>query len=82
LLGFIGPLFRIWNNFTLFGLIFVFNYFLGIWVKHFWSLDINIQLKRVATSFPHHFHVSRVNGSTFEAHSGIFVILQLIMAVL
>jgi len=23
-------------------------------VKQFWSLDINIQLKRVATSFPHH----------------------------
>jgi len=27
LLGFIGPLFQIWVNFTLFGLIFVFNYF-------------------------------------------------------
>ena len=27
LLGFIRPLFRIWTNFTLFGLIFVFNYF-------------------------------------------------------
>jgi len=26
-LGFIGPLFRIWVNFTLFGLIFIFNYF-------------------------------------------------------
>jgi len=35
LLGFIGPLFRIWTNFTLFGLIFVFNYFLGILVKQF-----------------------------------------------
>ena len=28
LLRFIGPLFRIWVNFKLFGLIFVFNYFL------------------------------------------------------
>jgi len=27
LLGFIGPLFGIWVDFTLFGLIFVFNYF-------------------------------------------------------
>jgi len=27
LLGFIEPLFRIWINFTLFGIIFVFNYF-------------------------------------------------------
>jgi len=27
LLGFIGPLFQIWVNFTLFGLIFVYNYF-------------------------------------------------------
>ena len=35
----------------------------------------------ISTSFPCHFHVSKVNGSTFEAQSGIFVILQLIMAV-
>jgi len=27
LLGFIGPLFQIWVNFALFGLIFLFNYF-------------------------------------------------------
>jgi len=27
-------------------------------------------------------HISKVNGPTFEAQSGIFVILQLIMAVL
>jgi len=35
----------------------------------------------ISTSFPCHFHVSKVNGSTFEAHSDIFVILQLILAV-
>jgi len=33
---------------------FRFLLFLGILVKKFWSLDINIQLKRVVTSFPHH----------------------------
>ena len=41
--------------------------FLGIWVKSFWSLDINIQLKRVATSFSRHFHIIWVNGPTLEA---------------
>jgi len=35
----------------------------------------------ISTSFPCHFHVSKVNGSTFEAYSGTFVILQLIMVV-
>jgi len=30
----------------------------------------------ISTSFPCHFHVKKVNRSTFEAYSGIFVILS------
>jgi len=41
-------------------------------VKQFWSLDINIQLKRVATSSPHHFHIISVNDPTLEAQEWHF----------
>jgi len=46
-------------------------------MKQFWSLDINLKMKRA--SIPHHFHVIQVIGPTFSAHSAIFVILHLIM---
>jgi len=42
-------------------------------VKQFWSLDVDIQLKRVATSFPHQYSVDFCNST---AHNGRFVILS------
>jgi len=36
----------------------------------------------ISTSFPCHFHVNKVNGSTFEAQSRIFVNLSGRVAIL
>jgi len=76
-LGFIEPWFRILINLALIGLIFVSNYFVGIFVKQFWSLDINYKMKR---EFPLHcdiclchFHITLVFMLTFSAHNGFLV---------
>jgi len=45
-LVFIEPLFRILIVLALIGIIFVSNYFVGIFVKQFWSLDTNFKMKR------------------------------------
>jgi len=80
LLGFIGPLFWIWTNITLFGLIFVFNYF---WVFGWrncgaWTLIFSWR------ELSHHCHIISTSSEWMGQHlrpiSDIFVILQPIMA--
>ena len=61
LLGFIGPLFWIWVNFTLFGLIFVFNYFQVFGWSNFgaWTLIFSWR------ELPHHCHII---STSFSRH--------------
>ena len=82
LLGFIRPLFRILVNFTLFGLIFIFNYFRYLGGENFGAWTFILRSREIchviSTSLSRLRHVSQpiyVIEPTFSAHSGIFVIL-------
>ena len=72
LLGFIGPLFQIWTNFTLFGLIFCFLIIFRYLGEAIWELGHQYSVEEshhiIATSFPRHLS----DGPTLEAQEWHF----------